>query len=172
VIVGLDISLRATGFAALPADWAGDFSKVTVGHAGAPLPRDASAKARVDRIGHIVDAVGIFCETVKADRVYIEEYAFTARTSQAHALGELGGAIKLALRRLGWVAEPVAAARARTLLGKAPRKNAKGWACGLMVEMGAPREWTLDELDAVVIANWGASEANGAPIIVREATGT
>lgn len=168
-VVGLDLSLRATGLAFIPADWACDFSRVRVGHFGQELRKDASEALRMERVRYIRDRVLEFVQRCGSPAVFIEQYAFTSQTGHAHAAGELGGAVKLALHQQAFLIHVVAPASARKLLGKAPRKDAKVWTQAQVYKMGAPRVWTGDELDAFVVANYGATEVGVPALIARAA---
>lgn len=91
-VVGLDLSLTATGYA-------NDVGAGTLGAAG----RKGCA-----RLALLRDLAILECRD--ADLVVLEGYAFAARNSHAHALGELGGVIRLALheRRVPFVDVPPA----------------------------------------------------------------
>jgi Holliday junction resolvasome RuvABC endonuclease subunit len=89
-VVGLDLSLTATGVA-WPAGETGTLTPTRTG-----MARLADLR---DRILAICDP-GIGVEGV-ADLVAVEGYSFGSRHSQAHALGELGGVVRLALWEAG-----------------------------------------------------------------------
>lgn len=82
-IVGLDLSLSATGIAP----------------PGEP-PRTITTKLHdVRRLDFICDAIA---EVAKdCDVAVIEQYAFSRHDAHAHAIGELGGCVRLDLYRLG-----------------------------------------------------------------------
>lgn len=77
-VIGVDLSLTATGIA-------GPAATCTL----APKTRGC------ERLIWLRDRVRKVCEL--ADLVVIEGYAFSARNSHAHALGELGGVVRVAL---------------------------------------------------------------------------
>lgn len=77
-VVGLDLSLTATGVAA--------------GTKATTLKSSATGMAR---LVDLRDAVLAVC--ADADLVAVEGYSFGSRNSQAHALGELGGVVRVAL---------------------------------------------------------------------------
>lgn len=169
IVLGLDLSLRSTGMVALPADWALDWSRVRVGVAGRPLKDDAPVETQLARLAEIRDGVVAFARETGASVAYVLGYAYNkAQVSRLAAAGELGGVVKLGLIEAGIAVEVVVESRARTLLGKAPRKDAKLWATQRLVAAGAPRAWLQDQLDALVAANWGVSEHGGRALIIRE----
>ena len=98
----------------------------------------------------------------------LEQYAYSADTSRAHSLGELGGVVKVALAYMGLELAVMSPARARVLLGKAPRKGGKDWAHARLLEAGAPRSWTGDQLDAFCVANAWLAENQGHALILRD----
>ncbi len=81
-VIGLDLSLTATG--------------VANGAGATTLKSSATGMARLVDLRDAVLAVG-----AGADLVAVEGYSFGSRTSQAHALGELGGVVRLALHEAG-----------------------------------------------------------------------
>jgi Holliday junction resolvasome RuvABC endonuclease subunit len=90
-VVGLDLSLRATGFA----------------DAGVPIVLSSRLRG-LDRIAALRDEVLALIDErdaydpLAADNlVVVEDYAFSRGASHAHELGELGGVIKLALKEAG-----------------------------------------------------------------------
>lgn len=88
VVVGLDLSLTATG-AAHPHPDGGAMSRTL----------KAGARRGMTRLAWLRDEIHTI--TTGADLVTIEGYSFSSRASQAHALGELGGVIRLALHEAG-----------------------------------------------------------------------
>lgn len=88
-VVGLDLSLTATGIAT---------------EAGTEVL--ATKLKACARLAWLRDAVRARCTTslglvATADLVVIEGYSFASRNSRAHAAGELGGVIRLALHEAG-----------------------------------------------------------------------
>lgn len=158
VVLGLDLSLTCSGMVAVPEQWDGDFSRVTVATAGGKLAKDATERERAGRLRMIRDAVQNFALRTHATHAIIEQYAYTSMLAQAHSLGELGGVVRVALVEMGLDVQVVAPASARKLLGKQPRKDAKIWAAQRLVSMGAPRAWPMDCLDAFATANWVLAE--------------
>jgi len=84
-ILGLDLSLTSTGYSGC-------------GNSGA-----ITSKFRgVERLDDIAQQIQNLVITAPADiAVIIEGYSFASRHSQAHAIGELGGVVRLTLFRLG-----------------------------------------------------------------------
>lgn len=77
-VVGLDLSLTATGIATPEGQ------------------RTIGTKARgCERLIELRDTIRKACEL--ADLVAVEGYSFGSRNSHAHALGELGGVVRVAL---------------------------------------------------------------------------
>lgn len=170
IVLGLDLSLTCTGMIAVSCDWGGDFSRCTVSTAGRGLAKDASETERAHRVAQIRDAVRHFATRTGATTAVREQYAMggMGMLGAAYALGELGGLVRDALLELGLELEAVAPASARKLLGKQPRKGGKIWAAQRLVEMGAPRAWPMDCLDAFCVANWKLAEL-GAGLLAPEA---
>lgn len=169
VVLGLDLSLRATGIVAVPVRWGLDWSRIAVAKAGAPLPKEASEHERARRLADSRDIITAFARKHDCSMAVVEQYAFTARDSQAHALGELGGVVKVALCELGLGVHVVSPASARRLLGKAPRKDVKIWTHQQLYAAGAPKAWTADQLDAFLIANYHLSGIGGDALMLAEA---
>lgn len=167
-IMGLDLSLRNSGVAIVADDWGFDWGRVSVARVGYDLKSDASVRQQADRIAAIRDAVLELAARHEVTHAVREEYAFTASRSRAHALGELGGVVTLALLDAGVEVETVPPASARKLLGKAPRKDPKGWAAARLRAMGAPTLWSGDQIDAFVCANWKLAEI-GVALVALEA---
>lgn len=91
--VGLDLSLTSTGIAIGNATWA-----IT--------PKDLDGVSRLIYLrDEIITALEEFSDNlhpVNAITVIIEGYSFASRNSHAHALGELGGVVRVALTEGGW----------------------------------------------------------------------
>lgn len=82
-IMGLDLSLTSTG---VSCD--GDTSTISVGSKGAQRLFDIQGRLRSE-----LSAKGL-------PGVVVEGYSFASRNSQAHAIGELGGVVRLLLHTL------------------------------------------------------------------------
>lgn len=169
IVLGCDLSLRSTGLVALPADWNCDWTRVAVAAAGYPLSQDASVRESMQRLMDIREDIIEFAQQHQATHAMVLGYAFNkADTSRLAAAGELGGIVKVALLEASLDVGVVVESRARTLLGKAPRKDAKVWATQRLLAAGAPKAWLLDQFDAFVAANWGVSELGGKALIIRD----
>jgi hypothetical protein len=169
ICVGIDLSLTQTAAVAVPSDWGLDWGQLRSMTCGAKLTKDATVRDCVKRVDAIADALVQFCGDVKADSLAIEGYAFGARQSQSHSLGELGGVVKSRLVACGYPIEVVTCNSARKMLGKAPRKDAKIWAARKLYAMGAPVIWSLDELDAFLICNYVLAGYGGDAILLEAA---
>lgn len=160
VVLGLDLSLRATGIVAVPVRWGLDWSRVHSLVVGSPLPNTATERERSARVDGITGQVLEHARRFDCQIVAIEQYAFSRSDAHAHELGELGGVVKLELFRAGLEVFTYHASSSRKLLGKAPRKGAKDWAAARLVSAGAPAAWRGDQYDAFLAANhhlslWG-----------------
>lgn len=95
-VIGLDLSLRATGMAVVTA----------IGRHAETIRRPQYIGT--ERLRSIRDAIVHRVEGIRPALVVIENYSFGSRNSQAHSLGELGGVVRLALDDIGarWIALP------------------------------------------------------------------
>lgn len=175
VVIGLDLSLRFTCCVAVPGGWKQDWSKVRTMRTGESLRKDAPEWERVRRLVRIEADVVEFIRSVRGTHAVIEQYAYTAEFSHAHSLGELGGAIKVALQRdLNISFECVAPASARKLLGKQPRANPKEWSARRLLAAGAPHDWIgasedrWGVFDAFALANFALSEHRCHAIVMQQ----
>lgn len=160
MILGIDLSTKATAAVAVPLDWDGRWSRVRSMVAGEPLTREATDAERAIRTASIAARVVAFARETGAGHAWIESYAFDQRTA-AHTLGELGGVVRLELVRAGVQIHTAQMATARKLLlGKLPRSGVKDAVQATLRAAGAP-VWTPDECDAFVAANFGLAEMGG-----------
>lgn len=168
--LGLDLSLRGAGLVAVPPDWCGDWSRIARATVGHSLTRDATEADRIGRLVRLSAEVVAFAEAHRCKRAVVEQYAFTSRNAHSHALGELGGVVKVLLTaRVGIPVDVVPPASARKLiLGKLPRKDVKVATRAALTRMGMPTEWTNDEADAFVVANYVLAGNGGYALVVRE----
>jgi hypothetical protein len=160
-IVGLDLSLRAAAACALPHRWNHSLKRVKVATFGGDVAAEATPLDRVQRLHDIANGIVDFCRKNQASHVWTEEFAFSQKQSQSHALGEGGGVVKLALyQQLGLVVIPVVASSARKLmLQHLPKSDVKTFTHWNIRQLGAPIDkWNGDEIDAFVVANFGLSE--------------
>jgi len=160
VLLGLDLSLTASAAVAVPLDWDGQWSRVRTCVVGEKLRRDATDAERARRTETIAARLVGFARAVSATHGFVEGYAFGQSTA-AHALGELGGVVRLELVRAGIELHTVPMQSARKLLlGRCPREGAKVAVCAALRAAGARFE-SLDEYDAAAVANFGLSELGG-----------
>lgn len=177
-IVGLDVSLTGAAACALRVQkvfaqdsgapigwrwWSCDDPVHTV-LVGYPLGVDASQDDRIVRIAHIVDALCGFVQKHGARYVYVEGYAFSARSSSVTKLAEVGGALRYALHtKLSVTAQEMTASRARTyLLGRLPRgRGTQKPACRDALARARFVFGSMDECDAFCIANCALGELGG-----------
>lgn len=89
--VGLDLSLTSTGWSA------GDDQRVVTPNC-----------TGVDRLVEIRDTLAGWLAQIPTPLVAVEGYSFASRASQAHAIGELGGVVRVMLheRQIPWVEIP------------------------------------------------------------------
>lgn len=189
-LVGLDLSTSAAAAVAVPTDWDGNWQRVQSVVVGNPKPARMKPEqlrewdtedARIQRAERIAQLLGNFCRGVGASEAWIESYAFNLHTS-AHTLGELGGIVRLELMRAGIALQVAQMSTARKLLlGHVPRGKAqvpgskqttsaaKIAARSALVHAGAPPDWTLDQVDAMVAVNLGLSNHVGAYCFCQEA---
>lgn len=173
-IVGLDLSLTAPAAICIPGAWDGrDLSAIVVSKLGSEARgTPGSDVERIARMSSIAVAVVAFVAKqvpfAYEDRdgwqlppglrplVYVEGYAFGARSSSAHALAELGGIVRVDLfRDLGLTVTPVVASSARkTLLQKLPRADLKKFVERNMRRLqGETYYWSGDVIDAFAVGN-------------------
>ncbi len=190
VAMGIDASLVGTGLVAVPADWGLDWRKVARLTLGLQVPKTARESDRVRRIEFICKRMMEFAEEHAVTDAFMEQYAFNKTVSRNHALGELGGNIKRDIViGLGLEINVVSPNTARALLGKfsvprrkkgepkVRRKKGEPKPLGIKDQVhvvlkhaGLPTEWSGDEADALVVANYGLSGIEGADaLILREA---
>ncbi len=180
-VLGLDLSLRSCGLALVPVDWAPalDWGRVIVRTVGQKLDSDATPIDQALRCIDIADAIVRFVREQRSagrppEAVWIEEYAFSKGDARSHQIGELGGVVRAELVRNGIRFDVVVASSARAKLGRfsarapaiGPKVKLKDQVHAALRSMGAPRDWTGDELDALAIANHGIIEGGHRGIFV------
>lgn len=79
-IAGIDLSLTSTGYSI-----SGDTGAITTKYKGA------------ERLSYISNVILELCKEFSVDVAVIESYSFASRNSQAHSIGELGGAVRMRL---------------------------------------------------------------------------
>ena len=83
-VIGLDLSLASTGLAV-----------------GAEVVALQTAERGMKRLAWLRDEILLAVRKVERPAVLVEGYSFGSRNSQAHAAGELGGVVRLALWEAG-----------------------------------------------------------------------
>lgn len=157
-VAGLDLSLTGAAACVIPADWNCDWRAVTTTRVGHGLPKDASDADQLGRLVRLRAEVIDFLAKQRATHVFVEQYAFGAK-SRAHALGELGGVVKVECLELGLPVRSVPASEARKLfLGKLPKADQKVKTQLAVYAAGAPKTWGGDCCDAWIVANFGLAE--------------
>jgi Holliday junction resolvasome RuvABC endonuclease subunit len=156
-VLGLDVSLRATGWCVLPSGWKpGDWSSV---RSGCLTEQGKFAgQERVDAIVAEVMRQMMPDYEEPAEFVAIESYAFSYAANAITHVAELVGVLKHEIwRATNLEVLPVVASSCRkTLFGKLPRmtrKEIKKHIAFEMGKMGAPLTWSEDERDAFCVAN-------------------
>ena len=168
MIIGIDLSLRATGLCAVPLDWGGDWERVAFATVGESLSRSAPVRDRVRRLISVSQQILTFASSRGATVAVFEEYAFAQRGAGSREIAELGGVVKVGLQQHGVEVRTVPASQARkALLGKVPRKDPKGAVEAALRAAGAPFQ-TTDEAEAFAVANAVLSEL-GATAFLQEA---
>lgn len=171
-LLALDLSLTGLGMIVMPANWGGDWTKLSRRTFEHKLPKDATQGEKTNRLVQLASEVVHFAKTNHAAYAVHEQYAFNQPGGRTFDLGELGGVVKHELfRNLGIITEPVNVMTARKfLLGRLPKKTellpggrkkdsgAKAWAQEGARRAGCPEVWTEDERDAWVVANLRAGE--------------
>lgn len=165
-VMGLDLSLRASGVVIIPEGWIScDWNALASCVVGVDVERgkEATEADRISRLLFIADSIVEIARERGVTHVFVERYAF-AKAWQSHQLGELGGVVKARLaERLGLYPQPVSVASARKLLmGTLPRKTkkVKDVIRDMLFQAGVDFP-TLDESDAFVVANYGLAETGG-----------
>jgi Holliday junction resolvasome RuvABC endonuclease subunit len=163
-ILGLDLSLTGTGAVRYKLPWSGDFKDIESLHVGRKLSKDASEYDCLCRLKYLRDEILDMAQGCQVAAV--EQYAFSRGESRAHALGELGGVVKLALLNAGLEVVPLTASHARSCLGKFPRKAPKDHVAELVRKLGCPELWSKDIIDAWVVSNgWAVANGYGGIVI-------
>ena len=169
-VLGIDLSLRATGLVLLPDGWIGpdgcDWSEVRYATIGESLKIGASETARIGRVDRLAIDIVHTARLWNPTHCVLEQYAFRA-DKQAYARAELGGCVKRDLFNAGFAVDAVHSSTARkTLLGKLPRGKGvlKPTVQIRLREMDAPFWRDDNQCDAFVVANHWLS-AHGAQFV-------
>jgi hypothetical protein len=166
VVLGLDLSLRATAMTAIPEAWAKgrrrfDWKLIRFGTIGGSLAKTSTIAEQIARAEQIAWTVAQFARDVGATDVFVEEYAFSQNQAGARLVAELGGIVKRKLVvELGHkaIAAVIASSARKLAFGKIARgTDMKKLVASRLEAVGAPFE-NGDERDAWVIANYGLTE--------------
>ena len=158
-VLGLDLSLTATGYVVLDRDGA----LLKSGVAGFSLTRTAPSAKKIERLLAIARAVAQVAKETEVTDVCIENYAFSAKGAQ-NDLGELHGVIKTQLYLSGLVCEYIASTQARAIVFKTGKRIEKKQVIPMLEGMGHRFE-DHNVADAYVIA-----EAYRQKLIAKEET--
>lgn len=156
-VIGLDLSLRATGVCVIEPSWdpsSGSWEGVSASTFGVSLKRDAVERERLARLQQIRDFVTRIVQMQpNAVRIAVEEYAFSKQPGQAHAIAELGGVVKLSLAERGYDIKPIPSTAVRKLLlGKGGGPGIKAAVAEALASVRSPFK-DFDECDAFAVAN-------------------
>lgn len=154
--VGLDLSLRSTGFAVLRES--GEVEAIQ--SFGSSLNRGSSMKDKLDRLvmisARIVDEIRYVRINGDSAEVCIENYAFGARGAQ-NDLGELHGVIKTQIYvGLGIVPTVVSPSSYRKVIlgsGRKTKQESFDYAKSVLTKLGHA-SINADEADAYLVAEW------------------
>jgi hypothetical protein len=163
VVAGLDLSLTCPAVVVIPSGWVlGDWPNLARARLITDPVNDDHARAM--RIIKIVGFVRDFVLSQGATDWFVEDYAFSKRSSSVTKLAELGGHARAEFLTYGKPLRAVPASQARKLLlGKLPRKDAKLAVQNALYTHGAKFE-DDNECDAFCVANFGLSEV-GLPFL-------
>ncbi len=121
--IGLDLSLRSAAAAFIPDDWdinsSDRWNHVRTVSVGYPLPKGSDHEARVKRLHFITSELASWVGPTHKGagiHVYVEDYAYGLAGQSGMVLGELGGAVKVALYNLGHVVVPANQSTVRKFL--------------------------------------------------------
>jgi len=145
-LLALDLSLRSSGYA--------------YGAAFGLLVPPKTADRGMTRLAWIRGQVLNLCEIARADVVLVEGYSFASHASHAHELGELGGAIRIALYDAGIPVCEIPPANLKMFItGKGNAK--KDLVLVEVVRRLGYAGSSTDEADALVMLAMGRAHYNG-----------
>ncbi len=165
-MLGLDLSLTSPAAVVVPAGWhLGKWETLAHDHHRPPAP-EPGFRGQTIRVRLLVSRLLAFAEQHRVRQAFVEDYAFSARSSSVTKLAELGGVARdLFLDVLGLELVPVtASAWRRSLLGQVPRRNQKVEAQAALYRHRFPLGWCGDVADAFGVANHGRAEL-GLPFV-------
>ena len=163
-LLGLDLSLTSTGYC-------------IEGETGIIAPKLKGA----ERLSKVSDEIIKIITTHSIEAVIIEGYSFASRNSQAHSIGEMGGAVRMKLWEMGapYVEVPptcrakfatgkgnagktevisaISAKTGLTFLGAGADDECDAWILRQMglAYVGESKEyWTKEQLGALIKVDW------------------
>jgi hypothetical protein len=159
VVMGIDLSQTGLGLVAIPGDWDLHWDRIARTTVGRKLEKGAPPWEAAERLEYLVEQTIAFARQHDVTHVFIEGYPKGGRVFNLDMEAELGGALKLALRReLGLTAHTAQLSTARKLvLGKLPKADVKRITHAIVKSLGAIPFRTGDEIDAWVAGNLGMS---------------
>jgi hypothetical protein len=161
VVMGVDLSQTGLGLDAVPGDWDLHWDRIAHVTVGRKLAKGAPPWEAAERLECLVSEAIRFARVHAVTHVFIEGYPKSGRVFHLDMEAELGGALKLALRRdLELTAHTSELSTARKLvMGKLPRADVKRLVHGTVRSFDRMLlSWTGDEIDAWVAANLGMSK--------------
>jgi hypothetical protein len=153
----------------MPLKWNGKWSAIQVFEMKGPRLVPNDLYERFNRIAVIEDWVFSLIDrrSTKIEAAAVEGLAYSKRSSSAHEMAGLWWFVVGGLCRNGMVVHVVTPDRARSVLGKVPRKDRKLWAHQILYKAGAPKTWGPDTLDAFLVANSVVAEIGKGALICR-----
>ena len=163
-VVGIDASATACAVVVVPVAWDGAWHRIEHRQTGYSVPRAAPELARIRRLERIHAAALAMVRRARSLGPVVagvEGYAYSQQDA-AHTLGEVGGAVRLALlaAEVRDVLTPAPNSARSLLLECVPTDSAGAKAAvrARLLAEGAPRHWSLDTCDAFAVANWVLAE--------------
>lgn len=159
--VGLDLSLTSPGICTIPLDWDCDMRRVQVEH----FEYSRTPKSDHERAMRLHSLRNWIVGRPTTGAAFAIESLPTHGAFAIAPLAELHGVVRLGLYMKAAHVSTAPQATARKLfLGKLPRKDVKEIVRKTIQEIPGCGNWTGDECDAFVVANWLLGEL-GAPFM-------
>lgn len=159
-VLGLDLSLTASGVVIIPENWElCDWGALKFQVFGSKLSKDAEPHEVIGRLRSIAESIVAFATEHGAEYAFTEGYAYGAQGQSHYQLAELGGAVRVLLAQRRLIVQVVASNTARSylmgsLLKGIERKDHKAEAGKALRSAGLILD-TLDKYDAFIVANAG-----------------
>lgn len=156
---GIDLSQTGLGLVAVPGDWDLNWDRIVRRTVGRKLEKGAPPWEAAERLEYLVSEAVAFFRGAGVTHAFVESYPKAGRVYNLDMECELGGAIKLAMRRdLRITVHTSQLSTARKLvMGKLPRADVKKIVHATVRSLGPGKAWTGDEIDAWVAVNLGMS---------------